>query len=307
MNEMLRDPIVSVVITCYNQACFLGEAIESVLAQSCQHFEIVVVDDGSKDNTPEVASAYPQVRYIRQNNQGVSVARNVGLRQAKGRYLIFLDGDDRLLPDALKIGTDSLDEHPECAFVTGYCRFIAPDGSPLPALHQQYVEKPDYSTLLRDNHIWMPAMVMHRRESLAALGGLDIAADHSGDYELYLRIARNYPIYCHRQTIAEWRLHSTNTSHNTALMLKATLRVFRSQWDYVRHNKQYTEAYKSGLAYWKNLYGSQLIKKVGERARSGREWRQAAQDLLVLLRYCPRVFAKRLSRKIYFTISGVKI
>src|SRR5215211_9350661 len=94
--------LVSVVIPCYNQAHFLGEAIESVLSQSYRNFEILVVDDGSTDNTSEVASRYERVRIVRQENRGLSGARNRGLREAKGEYVVFLDADDRLLPGALE-------------------------------------------------------------------------------------------------------------------------------------------------------------------------------------------------------------
>src|ERR687894_2072239 len=98
--------LVTVVIPCYNQAHFLGEAIESVLSQTYPHFEIVVVDDGSTDNTSEVASGYPpdKVRLIRQENKGLSAARNAGLGRSGGEYVVFLDSDDRLLAEALEVG-----------------------------------------------------------------------------------------------------------------------------------------------------------------------------------------------------------
>jgi glycosyltransferase involved in cell wall biosynthesis len=100
--------LVSVVIPCYNQARFLGEAIESVLSQSYRAFEVVVVDDGSTDNTSEVVARYAGadagVRLIRQENRGLAGARNRGLAEAEGEYVVFLDSDDRLLPDALQVG-----------------------------------------------------------------------------------------------------------------------------------------------------------------------------------------------------------
>src|SRR5215213_3125487 len=100
--EVVASPLVSVVIPCYNQAHFLGEAIESVLAQSYPNFEIVVVDDGSTDDTSEVAGSYPKVRLVRQENQGLSGARNAGLARSEGEYVVFLDADDRLRPEALE-------------------------------------------------------------------------------------------------------------------------------------------------------------------------------------------------------------
>src|SRR3712207_6844017 len=104
--------LVSVVIPCYNQAHFLGEAIESDLGQTYPHFEVLVVDDGSTDNTQEVAAPYPGVRCIRQENQGLAAPRNTGIRHTKGTQLVFLDADDRLLPGALASGLYAPKEHP---------------------------------------------------------------------------------------------------------------------------------------------------------------------------------------------------
>jgi hypothetical protein len=127
-----RAALVSVVIPCYNQAHFMPDPIESVLAQTHPHHEIVVVDDGSTDNTQEVVGRYPGVRCIRQRNCGLAAARNTGIRRSNGDYLVFLDADDRLLPDALQVGLDDMRAHPECAFVSGRYRHIGIDGTPLP-------------------------------------------------------------------------------------------------------------------------------------------------------------------------------
>src|SRR5262245_26551242 len=125
-------PLVSVVIPCYNQAHFLREAIESVRAQTYPAVEIVVVDDGSADDTSAVAAGYPGVRCLRQQNQGLAVARNRGLAISRGDLAVFLDADDRLLPDAIAIGAGMLMSDPSLGFVAGYSRFISGDGQPLP-------------------------------------------------------------------------------------------------------------------------------------------------------------------------------
>src|SRR4029450_4466979 len=126
---MRESGLASVIIPCYNQAHFLHEAIESALAQTYSHREILVVDDGSTDDTAKVTAGYAMVRYIRQENSGVSAARNTGLKQSRSEYLVFLHADDRLLPEALEIGVNYLREHPDCAFAAGCCRLIVADGS----------------------------------------------------------------------------------------------------------------------------------------------------------------------------------
>src|SRR5262249_26693584 len=96
-----QAPLVSIIIPCYNQAHYLSDAIDSVRKQTYSHAEIIVVDDGSTDNTSNVAALYKDVKYIKQRNQGLSAARNSGLQQSKGHVLVFLDADDRLLPNAV--------------------------------------------------------------------------------------------------------------------------------------------------------------------------------------------------------------
>src|ERR1700736_5280277 len=92
-------PLVSVVVPCYNQAHFLRDVIESVLAQTYPHVELVVVDDGSPDNTTDVVADYPILRCVRQENRGVAEARNTGFRASNGEFVLFIDADDRLTPN----------------------------------------------------------------------------------------------------------------------------------------------------------------------------------------------------------------
>src|SRR5688572_32861418 len=104
--------MISVVIPCYNQAHFLGDAIGSVQAQTVADVDIIVVDDGSTDDSAEVARRLG-ARVVSQPNQGQGAARNHGLRYATGEYLVFLDSDDRLLPHAFELGLRHLTERPE--------------------------------------------------------------------------------------------------------------------------------------------------------------------------------------------------
>ncbi len=283
-------PLVSVVIPCYKQAHFLSEAIESVLQQTYPHVEIVVVDDGSPDNTAAVAARYPGVRYIRQENQGLAAARNTGMRHSNGSYLVFLDADDRLLAQALETGLAALNSHPECAFVAGHCRFIAATGAPLPTPHPPHIEQEHYAELLRKNYIWMPGVVMYRRAVFQSVSGFDQAVDACADYALYLQIARDFPIYCHDTVVAEYRQHGTNMTRNAGLMLSAAVDVLRCHWQYVQDKPHYVEAYKSGMAFWQALYGQPLLEEVrGQLAEH--QWQRALPGLWVLLGYYPRGLA----------------
>src|SRR5207247_7128348 len=178
--------LVSIIITCYNQAQILREAIQSALAQTYSHREIFIVDDGSTDNTAEVTAGFAGVRYIRQENAGVSTARNTGLKESRGEYLVFLDADDRLLPEALEIGVNYLREHPDCAFAAGCCRLIVADGSLLDAEPEHpHVSREHFLELLRGNYrIWCPGSVIYRRTAFDVVNGFDPSLGPGADYDL---------------------------------------------------------------------------------------------------------------------------
>jgi glycosyltransferase involved in cell wall biosynthesis len=303
-HDTLR-PLVSVIITSYNQAGFLSDAIESVLTQTYAQFETVVVDDGSADNALEVVARYPAVRYIRQDNQGLSAARNTGLRQSNGAYLVFLDADDRLLPIALETGVDCLQAHPECGFVSGNYSLIKSDGSRKPHRQVYCVERDHYHALLCTNYIGMHATVMYRRDIFESIGEFNTALRACEDYDLYLRIAARVPIYCHDKVIAEYRQHDTNMSRNHQLMLESAMRVLQSQWKYVKGHKEYEKAYETGIKFWQSLFGDSLISEVGRRLAHG-EWRQAMREMLAMQQSYPGgfgTFASWVCHRVLFRVS----
>jgi glycosyltransferase involved in cell wall biosynthesis len=270
----------------------LGEAIESVLAQSYAHFEIIVVDDGSTDDTSEVATRYPGVRCISQHNQGLpAAARNRGLALSKGDYLVFLDADDRLLSDAFKVGLESLKAHPECAFVSGHYRNIAADGSLLATPKQPCPDKEHYLEILRANYIYTPAVVMYQRSVFKFVGAFNTSLDLRGseDADLCMRIARDFPVYCHGTVVAEYRIHDSSLSHNAAHMLKASTTARHLQRKYVKGNRRYEDAIKQGVRAAQRHYGGRLAYGVLAHLRE-QEWKQAIWAMLILLRYYPLFF-----------------
>ncbi len=261
---------VSVVITCYNQGQFLREAVESVLAQSYRSFEIIIVDDGSTDNTAQVAAMYPGVRYIYQNNGGLSSARNTGAKHSNGSFLVFLDADDLLTSVALEMGIHHLNAHPDCAFVSGHYTVIRSNGQVVPQSRNSVVLKDHYVELLRGNYIGMHGTVMYRRANFEDAGGFDPSLRACEDYEMYLRIARTSPVYSYDAVVAQYRHHSGNISRNRALMLKSSLAVLQAQRTYLRSPEQ-TEALEEGIRFWQTLYGYRLIRELRESTRSGPE------------------------------------
>ncbi|MBA3442851.1 MAG: glycosyltransferase [Pyrinomonadaceae bacterium] len=296
----VRKPqLVSVIIPCYNQAHFLVEAIESVRRQAYCHVELIVVDDGSSDNTAEVAARYTHVRCIRQENQGLAGARNTGIRGSAGDFLVFLDADDRLLPGALAAGVSGLTARPECAFIYGSYRHITVDGLHLSTERSRCLERDHYLELLRRNFIGMHGAVMYRRAFLEPVNGFDASLGACEDYDLYLRIARRFPITCHGEVVAEYRRHGASMSHNSAVMLKTALTVLRSQRNYVKRSNRLKQALDEGVKVIREFYGEQLVEKVRTRVRARRGWQQTMQDAFVLLRYYPQGLVQNAYRKAF--------
>lgn len=295
--DLLNTPAVSIVIPCYRQASFLPEAIESVLSQSFQDFEVVVVDDGSPDETSLVALRFERVRLVRQSNQGLSGARNTGFRESRAPYVLFLDADDRLPPDALEAGIRCARAHSECGLVWGQYRMLTAGGSPIARPPTACPTEEAYLALLRRNCIGMNATVLFRRDALEAVGGFDRSLAACEDYDAYLKIARVFSTRCHETIVAEYRWHHSNMSRDFRRMLRAAIRVLRRQRKHVRGRPAYERAYREGLREWRKLYGVPLVNEALRRLITGEgRWRAVAQ-LVLLLQYDPAGLFRRLVRR----------
>ena len=280
------DGAVSVVIPCYNQARFLGEAIDSVLRQTYPPVDVIVVDDGSTDDTVSVAQSYAAVKYLRQPNEGAPSARNRGLRSSQGEFVLFLDADDRLLPDAIAQGITALGDHQDWALVTGHVRLIAADGTVETTPPQAHAAGDQFLALLRSNYIWTPGVVLYRRSVLEAVGPFDPAALASADYELNVRIARQHAIGCHHHVMLEYRRHGDNMSADVGEMLRSAVTVRLLQRRFVVGNPDAHRAWKEGIEIVRADYGERLIDQVKRDLRGGHAAR-AAKGVLYLSRYYP--------------------
>ncbi len=297
MSRTAPNVRVAVIIPCYKQAHFLHEAIESALRQTLPPAEIVVVDDGSPDDVAGVVARYPSVRYIRQSNQGLSAARNTGIRVTSSEFLVFLDADDRLLPNALARGVAHLAERPDCAFVAGRMHTIAADGSLLRPW-TPYAGRADHREQLLINHCGIyPVTAMYRRRALEVLGrGFDPSLRSAEDWDIDFRLARRFAFHLYDEPIAEYRRHGSNMSLNAAVMLASIVRVLRAERRYVRAHPRYEAARREGLRRARAHFSEIIVDQIHAHVRH-REWQPALTKTWLLVQAHPRILLERLSLK----------
>lgn len=231
MNNSL-SPLVSVVIPTYNRARYIGETVESVLAQTYDNIEIIVVDDGSTDDTRRVLKPYQEhIIYIYQENQGPSVARNTGIMKSTGPYIAFLDSDDLWMPEKLEIQVAYLNEHPEVGLV--HCDFLLQVENP----NGPVLKKWPYANNWPSGYV-LPFMfvqsmigtssVVTRRECFDVAGLFDPRFFGPEDYHLWLRIARHYPITYLDKPLSIYRHHGENLTTNRVGLKREILSVVES-------------------------------------------------------------------------------
>ena len=188
-------PQVSVIIPTYNRAHLLRESIESVLSQTHRDLELIVVDDGSTDDTEKVVSSYlPHLTYLYQEHQGVSAARNKGLERAQGNYLTFLDSDDLWLPTKLQLQMRFMKHHPDALICYTEEIWIRRGVRVNPMKkHKKYSGMIFEYCLPRC--IVSPSSVLIDPRVLDDVGTFDETFEACEDYDLWLRISSRYPIY----------------------------------------------------------------------------------------------------------------
>jgi glycosyltransferase involved in cell wall biosynthesis len=212
----MSAPRISVIITAYDSAAFIGEAIESVLAQTRPADEIVAVDDGSTDDTARVIQSYAArgVRYVYQPNQGPGAARNRGLRETSGEWVAFLDGDDLWLPEKTAHQADYLTRHPEVALVSGHKVWWDVNRN------ARWIKKyglPPRADLAREivihNFVGNPSMTLIRRAALDEIGYFDTTLRWGQDRELWIRLIAQARIGFLDEPVIIYRWHPGSLSH----------------------------------------------------------------------------------------------
>ena len=234
---MNNSALVSVVIPSHNNGAFVPQAIESVLAQSYRDHEILVIDDGSTDDTRETLKPYwDKITYIFQDNRGPAVARNQGVRHSRGAYIAFLDADDVWLEDKLDRQMQFFREHKDVGLVFGELEHwtecakriptdrTAGSGSAEPS-NRSVIVKDAFKLLLESCYI-LTSTVMMSRDCINVVGAFDESLKAEEDRELWLRVAKKYPIGKIEQVLVRKRGHERNFSLKYRLFTEWRIRVF---------------------------------------------------------------------------------
>lgn len=228
---MSRSPAVSVVIATYNRAGFLRETVDSVLAQRFQDFELIIVDDGSTDNTREVLASYgSRVRYLHQDNRGPSAARNLGVREAQAAWIAIQDSDDLSAPNHLEVLHGCAQELPGCAMIFANGKYL---GGPehnrdeiIPARKSAALAARDLCLRdIFDKSIVRLQASLICKTAYDALGGHDESLRVCMDLDLALRLFMNYRVKYIDESVFLYRKHEGNIGRNEELRLNENIRV----------------------------------------------------------------------------------
>lgn len=227
-------PAVSVVIPAYNYGRFVGDAIGSVLAQEYRALEVVVVDDGSNDNTREVVARFddPRIRYVYQENAGLSAARNTGIRESRHDFVAFLDADDSWAPEKLQLQMAVFERYDDVGLVASEGAYVDADGQPL-AGRKAADPRGDGRMTLRDLLVrtrFSPSSVVARKACFNCCGTFDTALRSTEDRDMWIRIAARFGVYRLAAPLTRVRCHGSNMSSHADRMKQNMAVVLGRAW-----------------------------------------------------------------------------
>ena len=225
----VKSGLVSVIMAVYNTADYVAEAIDSVLAQDYRPLELMVIDDGSTDATPEILQRYadrPEVLLLHQDNAGQKVARNKGLRHATGEYVCFCDSDNAWLPGRTTRQVALMEDDPEVIVAYGDVQFIDDAGNDLPTPVVRRHSGRISGKLLANNFVTFNTVIA-RREAIDRIGGFDETVTMGDDYDLLLRLSALGPFRHVAETLARYRIRPGQLSQRTGERMRNSLRTMQ--------------------------------------------------------------------------------
>jgi len=226
-------PLVSVVIPAMNAAATVAQAVHSVLDQTVQDFEVIVVDDGSSDATADVVASIPDARVhvVRQPNRGAAAARNAGILSARGNWVAFLDADDLWLPHKLEVQLQALAKRPDARAVQSGAYFVDSDRRVLRVRRCFEPRDPMLAFLRFQNMPNVASTWMVERGALISIGMFDASLAILEDWDISVRIARDCNPISISEPLSMYRVHPGNRSRDLGLHVRPGLRVLRKVFE----------------------------------------------------------------------------
>jgi len=254
VSSKIEMPKVSVIIPTYNSAKYLAEAIDSIIGQTYQSFEIIIIDDGSIDNTTEIVNdfinRYPliAIRYIYQQNKGPSSARNVGIENSKCEYIAFLDADDLWLPLKLELQLDAILQSELIGIVTCDAYYIDSFGKIFKEAKYKDYSNPKLlrRELMLRNVVSGGSSALVRRKCFNEVGLFDETLRGSEDRDMWFRAAKFYEIKLVTELLIKIRQHENNASSNVAMIKLSRKKFIRKNigdFSWVDKRKAYSYIY----------------------------------------------------------------
>ena len=238
---MSSEALVSVIIPAYNAQNFIAQSLDSILAQTYPHVEVVVVNDGSTDNTSEIVKGYGQeVHYFSQEHKGVSFARNLGISRSSGQFLCFFDSDDVMVPDRVAVQIDFMGRHPDVGLAfSDYRNFTRKGHHPqshfetCPRLRQHLGHRDEFVTAhacehLAEENFGIAGSFMVRRTMLDLVPGFETRLKACEDFHFYYLLARHTKVGIINRLGMLRRFHEMNATHDRIRMLTEAIRC--STW-----------------------------------------------------------------------------
>jgi alpha-1,6-rhamnosyltransferase len=250
--NLTQAPLVSIVAPCYNAEKYLEEAITSIFAQDYPNFEVIIVDDGSSDNSIAMLRQLQQTydfQLFTQPNQGVSAALNHGLRYAKGAYVSTPDLDDIMLPESLRIRADYLDKHPNVGCVGALIIYMDSDGNTIKQQQRDQIRTYNFDQVL-SGAVVIGAPVALYRMSAMQRAGFYASQLRVQDFQMTLRIARlGYEIHELPVCTTRYRRHANNLSRKYRVLLQADLEAIAPYVNHPAYQSARTQLVNKALKY----------------------------------------------------------
>ena len=262
---MKNSALISVIIPIYNAEKYIQQTIQSVLSQTYNNFELIIVDDGSTDATPaliqEISAHNSKIKLITQKNTGVSVARNTGFTASKGNYIAFLDADDIWLPNFLEITLSKFTADSTLGLV--HCdNQVIDANSKLTTTINRGLDNYTIDSLLfaeAGTYIFSINAVLLKRNVIETVGGFDIELSNGADHEFFYRVANCFKIGRVPKVGLLYRIHDNNMHFNIQLLEKDTLLAYKkaSEYDFFKSKSFKRQCYSNMYfmlagSWWKN-------------------------------------------------------